>query len=307
MNPKPIKNPAHSVNARLKNLAFQAGAVDFDYYFLKYAFERFLYRLSLSPHAENFVLKGSAVFSVWMGPLFRMTRDTDLACRGPCDAEFLKRAFHEICRQECLEDGILFDMNSMEIEEIKKEDKYKGLRVVLRARIDQAQCRLQFDVGFGDFIFPPPEICEYPVLLGGAAPKLRIYPCYTVVAEKFEAMVSLGMTNSRIKDYYDIWLLTEKFDFDSALLRTAIEKTFERHGVALPQSLPVGLTLGYAKDEIHVSQWKSFLKKVMPPLAPNSLTDAVTRIVDLLQPIIETQGAARWKWYAGRGWCQYEF
>ncbi len=302
MSSKQVRNVAHSVNARLKNLAFQAGAIDFDYYFLKYAFERFLYRLSLSRYAENFVLKGSAVFSVWMGPLFRMTRDTDLAFRGPCDGEFLREVFREICVQACAEDGIVFDPDSVEVSEIKKEDKYKGLRVVLRACIDQALCRLQFDIGFGDFIFPAPELCEYPVLLDGEVPKLRIYPFYTVVAEKFEAMVSLGMTNSRIKDYYDIWLLTEKFDFELTLLRTAIEKTFERHGVDLPRALPIGLTTEYATDEIHVSQWNGFLKKISPPLAPNSLADAVSRIAHLLQPVFQPHGVTIEKWCAGKGW-----
>lgn len=298
----PIKNMGHSVGVRLKNLA-RTQKINLDYLYLRYAFERFLYRLSVSPYSERFILKGAAAFSVWISPIFRMTRDTDLACSGDPDPVLLANCFKDICALPGIpDDGVRFDMNSLVTSEIKKEVTYKGIRVVFNAYLVQVRVSLQFDIGFGDAISPEPEYHDYPVLLDGAIPKLKIYPQYSVISEKFEAIVVLGMLNSRLKDYFDIWLLTENFDFDYIMLKTAIQKTFHRRGIALPTRPPAGLTSAFSDDPVKQSQWNGFLKRVSPPCSPDSLTSATKRISSFLSPVLSTSGEHPSLWKASQGW-----
>ncbi len=295
------KNLAHSVNARLKSLAVQEKA-SFDYILLRYALERFLYRLSVSPYAERFILKGASAFSVWLGPIFRVTRDADLYCFGNSDPDFLAQCFRDICQQSVAPDGVLFDIASVQTSEIKKEQQYKGTRIMFNAKIAQARVVLQFDIGFGDAVYPEAEFTDYPVLLEAEKPRIKVYPRYTVVAEKFEAMVTLGMKNSRLKDFFDIWLLTECFDFDFAILKQAVERTFERRKTQIPSSIPLALTKEFTEDRMKLSQWSAFLRKIKPEQCPDSFEVATKRILEFLAPVFISPTITPAKWIAAQGW-----
>jgi len=297
-----VKNIAHSVNTRLKNIANQE-KITFEYILLRYALERFLYRLGLSSHAERFVLKGASLFSVWLGPMYRATRDVDFYCSGESSPEFLAKCFHEICDVKVLNpDGVLFDAASIKTSEIKKDRQYQGTRITLFAYIDQARVSLQFDIGFGDAIFPGPDLREYPVLLNAEPPKIKMYPCYTVISEKFEAMVSLGIKNSRLKDFYDIWLLTEQFNFEYGILNTAIIKTFGRRKTAIPSERPFALTAEFTTDSMKLAQWNAFLRKTNPKGRPSDFNVVVSRIADFLMPLIEKKLSDEARWKAATGW-----
>ena len=302
MSSDTIKNMGHSVNVRLKNLA-QEQNVGFDYLLLQYAYERFLYRLGHSPYAERFILKGASAFSVWFGPMLRVTRDTDLLCHGDSDPEHLVQCFREICETSVPDDGIVFDISSISASEIKKDAKYQGTRIAFYARIQNARVPMQFDIAFGDSVYPRAEFQEYPRLLNTfPAPSILVYSRYTVIAEKFEAIISLGMLNSRLKDYYDIWLLSERFDFDYLLLGQAISKTFRNRGTVIPVELPIGLSGEFYEDPLKQSQWRAFLERVSPEQKPESLRDAVNGISALLRPFILSKNDHFTKWIAGKGW-----
>jgi len=300
MSQQTVKNIAHSVNAKLKNYAI-AHKITFEYVLLRYALERFLYRLSVSVHSDRFILKGASAFSVWFGPMFRVTRDADLYSFGNSDPDFLLQCFKEICSQPVSPDGVIFDLNSMCSSEIKKDQQYKGTRIEFNAFIDQARVALQFDIGFGDAVFPPAEKYSYPVLLDFSAPQIKVYPQYTVIAEKFEAMVSLGMKNSRLKDFFDIWLLCETFDFDFVFLKQAIAGTFKRRNTDYPTDFPIAFSEEFYLNPMKVSQWNAFIRKIKPVKAPNSLQEAIVCIKDFLSVFIsEATGYSRW--LAGKGW-----
>lgn len=293
MKERKTKNTGRSAKDRLLKLRTGTGR-ELEYVLLRYAFERFLYRLGQSQDAERFVLKGAAAFCLWMGPMFRITRDTDLECRGTPDHGALRDFFRSVCDLPCEDDGVVFDAGSVSTEDIKKEDKYKGIRVRLVARVEQARLRLQFDVGFGDSVYPAAEYTDYPTLLDGPAPRIRIYPRYSVVAEKFCAIAELGMPNSRLKDYFDLWALAGRFDFEFKTLRTACERTFARNGIPLPERFPVGLTDEFSTDAIKVSQWNGFLRRTQPAERPASLGEAVARIRTFLDPVVFRRKPGRW-------------
>ncbi len=241
MSQERITDMGHSIRARIKNLA-DAKGLNFDYLLLKYAYERFLYRLGRSPYVKNFILKGACAFSIWSDPLFRVTRDADLLCFGASSPTHLLQCFRDICEMPVESDGIRFDIASLETQEIKKDAKYPGTRVLFKAHIQSARVTLQFDIGFGDAIYPRPELQAYPGLLEGLKlPQVLVYPRQTIIAEKYEAIVSRGMLNSRLKDYFDLWLLEETFDFPYEALKTSILQTFQRRETKLPNETPIGL------------------------------------------------------------------
>ena len=278
-----VTNFGHSARERLKNLSKASGR-DADYLYQRYAFERFYYRIGRSEYSTRFILKGASLFTLWMGPMFRVTQDTDLESTLTPDHEKIAGAFRAIgAARVPVDDGVVYDMSSMTVEDIKKQDVYKGVRVKFDARLEQARIVLQFDIGFGDSIYPKPEVAEYPTLLGGDPPVLMVY---TAVAEKYRAMVELGMANSRLKDYFDLWALAGKFQFDFALLQTAVKRSFARSGIAVPSNWPVGLRSDFFDDEAKKRQWSAFLRKIKPQSQPESLGVAVRRIRDLLKPVI---------------------
>ena len=269
------RNLAASIRARLKQRA-DAVKQDFNLTLTHYGLERLLYRLSISAHAPNYLLKGALLFSLWYDLPHRPTRDADLLGFGPDDIDSAVATFREIC-QIAVEDGIAFDPASVKGAVIRKEAGYGGVRIDLQAKLDGARIALQVDIGFGDAVTPAPEAISYPVLLDDLpAPQLRAYPKYTVVAEKFHAICLLGMTNTRMKDYFDLWVLLGENTLDQAELRRAIEATFNRRKMAMPTSLPAGLSNAFAADTIKQAQWNAFLKKNRLDLV--ALADVVTRL-----------------------------
>jgi predicted nucleotidyltransferase component of viral defense system len=272
---------AASVRARLLNVA-KAQGVDFNQVLVRFALERILYRLSRSPHADRFLLKGALLFTLWYDMPHRATRDADLLGFGASDRESVAQAFRDIAAVS-VDDGIVFDPASVVVEEIRKETGYGGIRAVITADLARARCKTQIDVGFGDAVTPAPVESVYPVLLEGMpAPRLRTYPTYTVIAEKLHAISLLGMTNSRLKDYFDLSVLLERETLDTDLVARAIKATFERRGLAVAVALPVGLTDEFAHDATRQSLWLAFLKK--NDLPPETLPAIVDRLRVALAP-----------------------
>jgi predicted nucleotidyltransferase component of viral defense system len=254
------KNLGASVRSKLKNKA-QAENKEFNLILTRYALERFLYRLSISDHRDQFLLKGALLFDLWFDVPLRPTRDIDLLGFQLPDASYLLKTFEDLCDIQ-VEDGVTFDRASIRAEEIRKEANYSGMRVILAAYLDGARSVVQVDVGFGDAVTPAPEVADYPVLLHEFPnPRLRIYPRYTVVAEKLDAIISLGMTNTRMKDYFDIWMILRKSELDPEVLRLAVMATIKRRSTLMPEKLPLGLSDEFAQNKNKNVQWNAFLTK----------------------------------------------
>jgi predicted nucleotidyltransferase component of viral defense system len=251
---------AASIHARLLNRA-RARGEDFNLVLVRYAIERFLYRLSQLPARESYWLKGAMLFDLWFDVMHRPTRDADFLGFGPMEAELLADTVREICAVPA-NDGMSFDATSVVVEEIREEARYGGLRVRLVGRLGNARTTVQLDVGYGDAVTPGAEDVDYPTLLEDQpAPRLRVYPRASVVAEKLEAIVSLGMANTRLKDYFDLRALAHEGVLDSQQLTEAIVATFARRGTAVPEEMPLGLTDEFAHDSVKRAQWKAFLGK----------------------------------------------
>ena len=276
-------NVAASVRARLLNVA-KAQGVDFNQVLVRFALERILYRLTQSQHADRFLLKGALLFTLWYDMPHRATRDADLLGFGASDLASVAETFRDIAAIT-VDDGIAFDPASVTVEEIRKETGYGGVRVIIAGELAKARCKTQIDVGFGDAVTPAPVDSVYPVLLDDLpAPRLRAYPTYTVIAEKLHAIALLGMTNSRLKDYFDLSVLLEREALDTDLLARAIKATFERRGMAVPNAVPIGLTDEFAHDSSRQSLWRAFLKK--NELLPEPLSAIVDRLRSALAPAL---------------------
>jgi Nucleotidyl transferase AbiEii toxin, Type IV TA system len=255
------RNTAASIRQRLLNHS-TAIKTDPNLVLIWYGLERFLYRLSVSTHSERFVLKGAMLFRLWGGTNFRSTKDLDLEGFLQDEAEAVRKVFASICVQPVEDDGLVFDAASVGVADIRDTQDYGGFRVLVTAKLGTAILRLQIDVGFGDAITPAPVVTEFPSILGQSLPRIRAYLRETVVAEKFEAMVQLGMTNSRMKDYYDLWFMSRHFEFEGSTLAAAVQATFERRRTGIPRRSPIALTAEFAADLDHVRQWAAFTKNL---------------------------------------------
>lgn len=268
-----------SILARLLNLA-KARGDDYNLLLNRFALERLLCRLSRSAHADRFLLKGALLFALWYEDPHRPTRDADLLGFGPDDADTLIAIFQDIAALE-LGDGIVFDSNSLCADVIRENNSYGGTRINLVARLGSARCALQIDVGFGDAVTPMAETVTFPTLLSDfEAPVLRVYPVYTVIAEKYHAMVMLGQANTRMKDFYDLAVIARRTDLDGKTLAAAIAATFARRGTALPTERPLALTTEFSTDGAKLRQWQGFLNKNR--LVSGSLPDTVALLNRLL-------------------------
>jgi predicted nucleotidyltransferase component of viral defense system len=254
------RNLAASVRQRLFNRA-QERREDFGLVLTKYCLERFLYRLSQSEYRDQFVLKGALLFELWTHRPYRPTRDLDLSTQGGNSAARIIKVFRDVIAQNTEADGLVFDPESIRVAKIKAEEEYEGLRVRFLARLERARISLQVDIGFGDVIVPAPRKIEYPGMLDFPTAWLRAYPKESVVAEKLEALVKLGMTNTRMKDFYDLWILSREFEFSGPSLRKAIEATFQRRRTEIPASRPLALTKEFFDDPRKIGQWRAFVKK----------------------------------------------
>ena len=276
-------NLESSIQARLLNYS-RVNKREYGQVLTKFALERLLYRLSQSKHSENFLLKGALLFDLWFDVPLRSTRDIDLLGFGLAELPHVVGVFEDLCRLQ-VADGMDYRTESIQADEIRKQANYAGIRVSLLALLGNSRISIQVDIGYGDVVTPAPEEAVYPVLLDDLpAPKLRVYPMYTVVAEKFETLVSLGIANTRMKDYFDLWVLHQQGKFDNELLRTAIAETFLRRGKPLPKGVPVGLSDEFSGDVQKQRQWLVFLKKNQ--LAQLDLGELIDGLREWLMPLI---------------------
>ena len=293
---------AASVRARLQALA-RKEKLEFQLLLSEFAVERFLYRLGVSPHADRYVLKGAMLFKLWSEERGRATWDLDMLGRGAHGVADVVAVTRDLCRV-LADDGIVFDADSIEAEEIRAADEYAGVRVRLLARLAGARIPMQIDVGFGDAVAPAAVRKYYPTLLEHAPPHILVYPREAVIAEKLEAMVSLGVTNSRMKDFYDVHWLSCSFSFDGAVLAEAIRATFERRGTPVPGELPLAMTRTLLGAPERQTQWRAFLRRGHLAAAPDAseLADALTRFLG--PPIRALANGERFAaaWTPYRGW-----
>ncbi|RYF52843.1 MAG: nucleotidyl transferase AbiEii/AbiGii toxin family protein [Comamonadaceae bacterium] len=290
-------NRSASILARLLTLAKERGD-DYSLLLNRFGLERLLARLSMSPHADRFLLKGALLFALWYDTPHRSTRDADLLGFGPDDEASLIGTFCELAAMD-LSDGIVFDAESVKGDAIREDNPYGGTRITLAARIGSARCALQIDVGFGDAVTPEPQTVAYPTLLDDfSVPTLRVYPVYTVIAEKYHAMVMLGPANSRMKDFFDLAVIARRTELDGATLAAAIGATFTRRQTALPNERPLALTRGFSEDATKLRQWQAFLNRNRIEAA--SLGETVALLENLPWPPTEvaaanSQANARWR------------
>ncbi len=256
-----IKNIPASVRQRLYNRAKERGE-SFNLVIPRYAVERLLYRLSRSPYAREFVLKGAQLFYVWTKSPHRTTRDLDLLRYGAAAIPELETIFRNICRQPVEPpDGIAFLPDTVRGEQIREQAEYIGIRIRFAYRLGEIKGTLQVDVGFGDAVTPAPKLVEFPSLLDFPLPRLKAYSRDAMIAEKFEALVTLGINNTRMKDFFDISTLASTFHFDGETLCRAIAATFKRRKTVVPNTVPVALTAQFAEDSMKQKQWQGFLNK----------------------------------------------
>jgi len=296
--PREPRNIGASVRARLLDRA-RAERSDFQILLTRYALERLLYRLSVSQHRDRFILKGAMLFVTWVADPFRPTRDLDLLGHGDNDAEAIAETFRAICAQPVADDGVTFDVGVLTAAPIREEAEYGGVRVRTTATIAGARIPIQVDIGFGDAVTPAPVEIVYPALLDAPAPHLRAYPVETVVAEKFEALVTLGIANSRLKDFYDLWLIAQTFEFRRSALVEAVRRTFERRETALLVDIPVGLTDEFA--EAWAAQWRAFLGRERMAAAPDAFAVTIADLRAFLMPLVGGLQEER-NWLPGGPW-----
>jgi predicted nucleotidyltransferase component of viral defense system len=297
---EPLKNVGVSVRARLLQRS-RDQRTDFQILLTRYALERLLYRLSRSEHRNRFILKGAMLFVTWVEAPFRPTRDLDLLGYGDNSPEAIGDTFRAILTQPVDDDGVAFDIAALEAAPIREDLEYGGVRVRTQATIAGARIPIQVDVGFGDAITPGPVEIDYPALLDAPAPHLRAYPIETVVAEKFHALAARGITNSRLKDYYDLWLIADTFELDRVPLAAAVRQTFERRETALPQEKPTGLSEAYV--DAWGAQWRTFLNRERMAAAPEQLATVVADLERFVLPLIE-EAEGDWRWKPRTGWIQ---
>ena len=298
------KDVAVSVHRRLLNKAREAGR-PFNELLQYYAMERFLYRLSMSSYANRFVLKGALMLTVWQALLSRPTRDIDLLGHIDNAPNVLATAMRDVCLQDVEPDGLVFDPSSIKVERITEDAEYEGVRIRFRGQLDTARIYMQIDVGFGDVVLPSAKQIDYPTILEMSAPRLRGYSMESTTAEKLQAMTKLGVLNSRMKDFYDIWLLSRQFDFDGATLAAAIRETFANRHTDIPLE-PAAFSNAFARDEIKQVQWAAFLSRSRLPDAPKEFTTVVDALRKFLGPV--TESLSRGKpfaktWKALGPWC----
>ena len=293
-----------SVRQRLLNITRGTGD-DPNLLWTRYAAERLLYRLSFSEYAGDFILKGAMLFLVWTGKSYRPTVDMDLLGRGEGSSERLAKVFRNICNNDVVPDGLVFDANTVSVSPIREEREYQGHRVTLTGFLGKARIPVQVDVGFGDVVTPRAKKIRYPTILDFPAPSIRAYPRETVVAEKFQAMVILGIANSRMKDFFDLYVLARDFTFDGKTLVRAIRATFKRRNTDIPIEPPLALTDEFGHDDVKSVQWNAFVRKGGLEEGVPALPEVLSCLRDfLLLPMdaASGRGSAPRNWGKGGRW-----
>jgi len=292
-----------SVRERLLNQA-RSQTRPFQELLQYYATERFLYRLSRSRHAEQFVLKGALLMTAWRAPLARSTMDIDLLGRTSNELEHIRTLIARVCESESEPDGITFNTQSLKVARIKEDADYEGVRIRFRATLARARISMQIDIGFGDVVTPSAIEIEYPTLLEFPAPVLQAYPKETVVAEKLEALTALGILNSRMKDYFDLWALSRLYSFEGAILVNAITATFARRKTSV-ESHPVGLEEAFANSEEKAAQWGAFIRRSRLAAAPSGFAEVVFAVRAFVCPLLSaaaTGASFSAVWQPGGQW-----
>lgn len=284
---KELKNVAASVRARLLRLSRERGE-NFDLVLTKYALERMLYRISKSPYKNIFILKGALLFELWTDQRYRPTRDADFLSQGASDPARFQKIFQELCTIKVDDDGLVFDPATVTAECIKEDADYEGVRVNFTGYLEKARITMQMDIGFGDAITPPAAEATFPVMLDQPAPVLLTYPRETAIAEKFEAMVKLGIANSRMKDFHDLRSLAALFAFDGKTLSEAVRRTFERRGTAIPTiTKPATIfTAEFFENAAKTGQWNAFVNKNRQYVRAMPLQEVVAEIERFLMPLL---------------------
>jgi hypothetical protein len=284
---RPPKNLPASIRQKLLDLA-HARNDDFGLILVKYGLERILYRLSRSEYRDAFVLKGALLFELWTHETYRATRDADFLARGDNAPERFVGIFQKLAAIEVEPDGLTFDSNTVKAERITENADYEGLRVTFTARLDRARIPIQIDIGFGDTVTPAPVENDYPTLLPAPGPRLLTYPKETVVAEKFEAMVKLGIANTRMKDFYDLEVLSRTLPFDGKTLSEAIRKTFQNRGTAIPAGgTPLAFTPEFYDDPSKKRQWTAFCAKNAAHIAKTEFRNVINALQAFLVPVVK--------------------
>ena len=298
-----VKDIAASVRAHLQQHAKDKER-PFQEVLQYYAMERFLYRLGQSPHAKNFVLKGGLMLPVWQAPTSRPTKDIDLLSHLPNQVEVITNVVRDVCHIEVQSDGLTFDADTISGKVITEDADYRGVRVRFKGHLQNARISMQIDTGFGDVIVPSPTLVDYPTILDLPPPRLYGYSRESGVAEKFEAMVKLGQINSRMRDFYDLWLLSGQFDFDGPTLAEAVRATFSHRGTPI-DSEPVALTAAFSSDATKQAQWRSFIEKSEINPAPSELAEITERIREFLEPVadaLQRHASFKYRWNAPGPW-----
>lgn len=307
---RPPRNIVASVQARLVQRSHEFH-VEHQLTLARFAGERLLYRLSASPHADRFIVKGAALLLVWFGDTIRPTKDVDLLGFGDVSADALRHIFADVCGVPSEDDGLTFVAESINVEPIRAQQEYGGMRITLTAMLGTTRIPMQVDVGTGDAVVPPPETIDYPGLLALPAARVRIYRPETSIAEKTEALVRLGLANSRMKDLFDIYTMAQRMSFEGESLRAAVVATFDRRQTALPVELPIALTDQFAQDIEKQRQWSAFVGRLGQNATPD-LGGVVTVVREFLWPPLlaathtaSVAGSAakwRWSWSPTRSW-----
>jgi predicted nucleotidyltransferase component of viral defense system len=280
---KPLTDLVASVRQRLTNVAKERGQ-EFQLVLTRYGVERLLYRLSHVPAKDRFVLKGAVLFYLWGSDTPRATQDIDFLGSGDASPEAVAKLIREVCEAEVEPDGLTFVAESVSAAEIRGRQKYGGVRVTLVAMLGRARIPLQIDVGFGDAVTPGVQVATFPALLDFPTARVRAYPPETVIAEKLQAMVALGIANTRMKDFYDLLVLDATQQFDGDTLAAAIRATFDRRNTAIPSTTPIALTEAFARDPEKQAQWRAFLSRGQLRNVPTDLDTVIERIAAFVLP-----------------------
>ncbi len=295
---------AASTRQRLLNLARERKE-DFGLLLTKYGLERVLYRIAVSKYRDLFVLKGALLFEFWTEQRYRPTRDADFLARGQNNTESFLAIFKKICAAKVEDDSLIFDPKTVKAERIAEDANYEGIRIKFVGFLGNARIPIQIDLGFGDVITPAPVEIEMPSMLDLIPSKLLTYPRESVVAEKFEAMASLGIANSRMKDFHDIQTLSRQLSFEGIILSEAIRRTFAARGTQLPSGMPLAFTAEFFDDPDKKKQWTAFCRKNRGYVADLSLQSVCEEIAAFLIPVIQAlngRSAMPGRWVA-RTWA----
>ncbi len=296
------KDYSLSVLARLLNYS-RKNKEDYQSLLTRYTAERFLYRLGQSDYSSNFILKGAYLLTITLvDQAYRTTKDIDFLKTGNTDSEFILEALKSICKTPYAEDGIIFDIDSIMLQEIREQNSYKGQRAKIPSFIGKAKVVLQIDIGVGDSVFPEPVVKKIPSLLGLDLPEILLYPIETVISEKLEAIVSLGLLTSRMKDFYDIYIITNSMILDYLSLKTAIEQTFSRRATALPLKMPEVFSENIYNDETKKKQWKAFVGKLRNIHTNLEFPTVITHIHNFTAIFWNDSNYEPDKWYPEKGW-----